>query len=182
MLTWEAPENSFPQSLRRLSSLSEWGTSRDFLTLLYQEYAVNSVLAWSARWKWIRETLGKPYLLKVPQMSPKFATKWARRKLQTVSSLSLLCSQITSDKINGRLAILWSFFSLSSHSPRTHLIWANNYEPLPLDERQFVLPVWFKAEAKWPWKTVLNPSICSRGQLNEFRVVVVSSTLFESSK
>lgn len=47
-----------------------------------------------------------------------------------------------------------------SHSPRTHLIWANNYEPLPLDDRQFVPPVWFGAEAKWPHKAGLNTYIC----------------------
>lgn len=50
------------------------------------------------------------YCIKAPQMSLKFDSKWARRNLQTASSLSLLCSEITSDQINGRLAIQWSFF------------------------------------------------------------------------
>lgn len=173
MLTWWAPENSFLQTLRCLSSVSEPEAYRDYLTLLYHKH-----WKWST-WKLIREVLGDPYLLKVPQMSLKFDSKWARRKLQTASSLSLFCSEITSDQINGRLAIQWSFFYFSLFQNSSY--WANNYEPLPLDERQFVLPVWFGAEAKWPWKTVHNPSICSRTGKMSFVLLLVCSTLFRYS-
>lgn len=73
--------------------------------------------------------------------------KGVRRTLGTASFPSRLCSEIALGEINGKFASRTEKPSnVRFSTPRTRLIRANNYEPLPSDERQFALTVWSGAE------------------------------------
>lgn len=93
--------------------------------------------------KLVKSTSSEPYLLKAPWASS-FDLRWARWNLETALLFLLHSSEIASRQINGRLATQTGEPSNAPFSlARILLIWANYSEPLPLDERQFVLPLLF---------------------------------------